>query len=161
MSSNPADAAAAAAAPACGLGANRGKCAPCESLDKSHLLTADAVEKELETSLKMWKLKPLGGDGGNGGDGSQTHVLSRSFTARNFQCALNFLNAVGVLAERENHHPDLHLTGYRNVEIVLYTHSLGGITANDLALAREMDAIEVEYSPKWLKSHPEARSSGE
>jgi len=160
--STPADAAAAAAAPACGLGANRGKCAPCESLDKSHLLTADAVEKELETSLKMWKLKPLGTDGGNSGDDDEqdvTYALSRSFTARNFQCALNFLNAVGVLAERENHHPDLHLTGYRNVEIVLYTHSLGGITANDLALAREMDAIPVEYSPKWLKSHPEASSS--
>ena len=157
--STPADAAAAAAAPACGLGANRGKCAPCESLDKSHLLTADAVEQELATSLKMWKMKPLGTDGGDGDGGSQTHVLSRSFTARNFQCALNFLNAVGVLAERENHHPDLHLTGYRNVEIVLYTHSLGGITANDLALAREMDAIPVEYSPKWLKSHPEASSS--
>jgi len=155
-------AAAAAAAPACGLGASKGKCAPCESLDKSHLLTADAVRKELEASLKMWKLKPLGTtDGGNGDEqDGETYALSRSFTARNFQCALNFLNAVGVLAERENHHPDLHLTGYRNVEIVLYTHSLGGITANDLALAGEMDAIPVEYSPKWLKSHPEA-STGE
>ena len=46
-----------AAAPACGLGA-KGRCVPCESLDKSHVLSQDAVEKELAESLNMWKLKP-------------------------------------------------------------------------------------------------------
>lgn len=141
------------AAPACGLGA-KGKCVPCESLDKSHILSKEAVDKELSDSLKMWKLKPLEN---KSDDGSEQHAISRSFTARNFQCALDAINAIGVIAERENHHPDLHLTGYRNVEIVLYTHSLGGLSINDIELAKEIDTVKVEYSPKWLKSHPEAK----
>ena len=143
-----------ATAPACGLGA-KGKCVPCESLDKSHILSKEAVDKELSESLKMWKLKALGNKNGDGDD--EQHAISRSFTARNFQCALDAINAIGAIAERENHHPDLHLTGYRNVEIVLYTHSLGGLSINDIELAKQIDEVKVEYSPKWLKSHPEAR----
>eukprot|EP00578_Thalassiosira_sp_NH16_P005292 CAMPEP_0181138152 /NCGR_PEP_ID=MMETSP1071-20121207/34092_1 /TAXON_ID=35127 /ORGANISM="Thalassiosira sp., Strain NH16" /LENGTH=229 /DNA_ID=CAMNT_0023224965 /DNA_START=248 /DNA_END=938 /DNA_ORIENTATION=+ len=82
--------------------------------------------------------------------------ISLSYTAKNFQCAMDSLVAIGKIAERENHHPDMHLTGYRNVEIVLFTHSLGGISANDIAMARMIDVeVDVEYSPKWLKSHPE------
>ena len=92
----------------------------------------------------MWQVK----------DGTK---ISQSYTARNFQCAMDSLNAIGQIAERENHHPDLHLTGYRNVEIVLFTHSLGGISANDIAMAKMIDhEVDVDYSPKWLKSHPEA-----
>eukprot|EP00970_Alexandrium_tamarense_P015115 scaffold4733_cov170-Alexandrium_tamarense.AAC.29 len=83
--------------------------------------------------------------------------MTKSYTARNFQAAMDSINAIGSIAERENHHPDFHLTGYRNVEIVLYTHSLGGISANDIALAKMIDAeVDIIYSPKWLKSHPEA-----
>ena len=74
---------------------------------------------------------------------------------------MNSLNAIGTIAERENHHPDMHLTGYRNVEIVLFTHSLGGITANDIALAKTIDdEVVIECSPKWLKAHPEAAKKG-
>lgn len=37
-----------------------------------------------------------------------------------------FLNGVAEIAEEQGHHPDLHLTQYRNVEIRLQTHSMGG-----------------------------------
>mmetsp|Transcript_19395 Transcript_19395/g.40907 ORF Transcript_19395/g.40907 Transcript_19395/m.40907 type:complete len:184 (+) Transcript_19395:47-598(+) len=121
-----------------------GKCIPCESLDKSHLLTAEAIEAELK-GMKLWGLK----------DGNK---ISRSYTARNFQCAMDNLVDIGKIAERENHHPDMHLTGYRNVEIVLFTHSLDGISANDIIVAKMIDAeVEFYYSPKWLKSHQEAK----
>lgn len=121
-----------------------GKCVPCESLDKSHLLSKEQIDAEL-SSMKLWTLK-------------DDKMISKSYTARNFQCAMDSLNAIGKIAERENHHPDFHLTGYRNVEIVLYTHSLDGISANDIALAKMIDyEVEIEYSPKWLKSHPEAK----
>ena len=84
--------------------------------------------------------------------------LTRKYTAKNFQCAMDSLNEIGKIAERENHHPDLHLTSYRDVTIVLYTHSLGGLTQNDIAVARMIDAeVDIVYSPKWLKSHPEAK----
>ena len=67
--------------------------------------------------------------------------------------------AIGRIAERENHHPDMHLTGYRDVEIVLFTHSLEGISANDIALAKMIDTeVTFVYSPQWLRNHPEAHS---
>eukprot|EP00580_Thalassiosira_gravida_P003353 CAMPEP_0201606710 /NCGR_PEP_ID=MMETSP0492-20130828/6077_1 /ASSEMBLY_ACC=CAM_ASM_000837 /TAXON_ID=420259 /ORGANISM="Thalassiosira gravida, Strain GMp14c1" /LENGTH=137 /DNA_ID=CAMNT_0048071171 /DNA_START=28 /DNA_END=441 /DNA_ORIENTATION=+ len=123
-----------------------GKCVPCESLDKSHLLSSEKVEAKLLTNnIKTWKVK----------DGNK---IARSYTARNFQCAMDSMVDIGKIAERENHHPDMHLTGYRDVKIVLFTHSLGGISENDIALAQMIDAeVEFDYSPKWLKSHPEAK----
>ena len=85
-------------------------------------------------------------------------AISRKFTARNFQSALDCINAMGNVAEREGHHPDFHLTSYRNVEVVLYTHSLGGVSANDVALAKMLDEeVDVDYSPKWLEGNPKAK----
>lgn len=100
--------------------------------------------------MKLWKTT-------DDGDASKK-MISRSYTARNFQSALNSINDIGKIAERENHHPDIHLTGYRNVEIVLFTHSLGGISANDIAMAKMIDAeVAFDYSPKWLKENPAAK----
>jgi 4a-hydroxytetrahydrobiopterin dehydratase len=83
--------------------------------------------------------------------------LSRRYVAKDFQCALDSIKAFGEIAERESHHPDLHITKYREVEVVLWTHKLGGITRNDIDLAKLFDAeVSVNYSPKWLKQHPEA-----
>ncbi|KAL9178706.1 hypothetical protein ACHAXT_003837 [Thalassiosira profunda] len=130
-------------APACAPG---GKCVPCESLDKSHLLTHEQLDAELAT-MPLWEAK----------DDDGTKKITRSYTARSFQKAVDSVVAIGHIAERENHHPDLHITSYRNVEIVIYTHSIGGISANDIALAKMIDReVEIDYSPKWLKSHPEA-----
>lgn len=53
-------------------------------------------------------------------------AIVRSFVATNFVTAMAFLNEVAKVAEEEGHHPDLHLTQYRNVEIRLQTHSMGG-----------------------------------
>ena len=86
--------------------------------------------------------------------------LSRTYVAKNFQAALDSINAIGAIAEREGHHPDFHLTDYRQVQLILYTHKLKGITANDLNLARMVDAeVKVVYSPKWLREHPQAGGS--
>jgi 4a-hydroxytetrahydrobiopterin dehydratase len=51
---------------------------------------------------------------------------------------------VGQVAEREDHHPDLHLTGYRNVAIELSTHALGALSENDFILAAKLDELPVE-----------------
>ena len=45
------------------------------------------------------------------------------------------------LAEAEGHHPDLHLSGYRNVVLELYTHAVGGLTENDFILAAKIDVL--------------------
>jgi 4a-hydroxytetrahydrobiopterin dehydratase len=46
---------------------------------------------------------------------------------KDFTSGLDFFRDINVIAEEEGHHPDLHLTGYRDVSIELYTHSIGKI----------------------------------
>ena len=64
---------------------------------------------------------------------------------------MGLFNAISEIAEDEGHHPDLHLTGWRNVRIDLSTHAIGGLSLPDLVLAAKIDAIPVECSPKWLR----------
>ena len=69
--------------------------------------------------------------------------LEKKFMARNFADAMDFLVKAGEIAEVRGHHPDLHLTSYRYVRVVVYTHSLSGLTENDFNLATEIDTILV------------------
>ena len=70
--------------------------------------------------------------------------LRREWRVKDFTTALDFFRRVGELAEAEGHHPDLHLTGYRNVVIELSTHAVGGLTENDFILAAKIDQLPVE-----------------
>lgn len=84
--------------------------------------------------------------------------LSRKFTSRNFQAAIDAINDVGAIAEIENHHPDLHLTNYRDVEIEIYTHKVNGLTRNDFILVGKINSeVKIDYSPKWLRENPTAQ----
>jgi len=71
-------------------------------------------------------------------------VIRYSFRAKDFASAMIFLNKVAEIAETEGHHPDLHLTNYREVGIILYTHKVKGVTPLDVALAKLIDKINVE-----------------
>lgn len=44
-------------------------------------------------------------------------AISRSFVAKNFVAAMEYFNKVAAVAEAEGHHPDLHLTSYRDVQV--------------------------------------------
>jgi 4a-hydroxytetrahydrobiopterin dehydratase len=70
----------------------------------------------------------------------QGNELTRQVTRADFGDALRYLNAVGYLAERAGHHPDIAVA-WNTVTLTLSTHSAGGLTAADLALAREIDAL--------------------
>ena len=70
--------------------------------------------------------------------------IRREWRVKDFPAALEFFNRVGRVAEEEDHHPDLHLTGYRNVTIELWTHAAGGLTENDFILAAKIDLLPVE-----------------
>jgi len=48
---------------------------------------------------------------------------------------------VGVLAEREQHHPDINIFDYKNVSISLSTHDVGGVTQKDRDMADAIDAL--------------------
>jgi len=68
-------------------------------------------------------------------------AISRTFSLPGFPAALLFVGAVGHLAERAEHHPDI-LIQSRSVSLTLSTHSAGGLTDQDFALAAEINAIE-------------------
>ncbi|HEY7154647.1 MAG TPA: 4a-hydroxytetrahydrobiopterin dehydratase [Gemmataceae bacterium] len=70
--------------------------------------------------------------------------IRREWRVKDFPTALDFFARVGQVAETEDHHPDLHLTGYRNVAIELSTHAVGGLTENDFILAAKIDQLPVE-----------------
>ena len=71
-------------------------------------------------------------------------AIRREWTARDFSTAVHFLDEVAGLAEAEGHHPDFHLTGYRQVAIELTTHAVGGLTENDFILAAKINALPIE-----------------
>jgi 4a-hydroxytetrahydrobiopterin dehydratase len=70
--------------------------------------------------------------------------IRREWRVKDFATALDFFNRVGQIAEAEDHHPDLHLTGYRDVAIEIWTHAAGGLTENDFILAAKIDTLPVQ-----------------
>ena len=70
--------------------------------------------------------------------------IARSWRVADFLTGLDFFRRVADVAEAEDHHPDLHLTNYRDVTIELWTHAAGGLTENDFVLAAKLDQLPVE-----------------
>jgi 4a-hydroxytetrahydrobiopterin dehydratase len=68
-------------------------------------------------------------------------ALVKTVTCADFVAALDFVAAVGRLAEAANHHPDIDIR-YNRVTLALVTHDSGGITRLDLDLAAQVDALD-------------------
>jgi 4a-hydroxytetrahydrobiopterin dehydratase len=71
-------------------------------------------------------------------------AIVRDFELAGFTAAMALANAVADAANVANHHPDILVHGYKHVRLTLSTHSAGGITENDFALAGTIDGIDVE-----------------
>lgn len=67
-------------------------------------------------------------------------ALEKTFKFANFTDAFAFMAGVAPVADRMNHHPDWS-NSYNTVAVRLSTHSAGGVTEQDFALAREMDRL--------------------
>ena len=105
------------------------KCVPCEGGVPP--VPREEAERLLK-DLSGWKLTD---------DGIR---IRREWVAKHFMAAIDFFNRVAQLAEDEGHHPDLHLVGYRNVAIELWTHAIGGLSENDFIIAAKIDELSVE-----------------
>jgi 4a-hydroxytetrahydrobiopterin dehydratase len=90
------------------------------------VLSADDVDASLTEQHIEWERV---------GDELVTTVALHDFAA-----ALIFVNAVGAAAEAANHHPDIDIR-WNKVRLVLSTHSAGGLTVLDLALAAAIDRL--------------------
>lgn len=65
------------------------------------------------------------------------NTLARTYTFDSFAAAIAFVNRVATAAEAMDHHPDIDIR-YREVRLVLSTHSEGGITEKDFDLAAQV-----------------------
>ena len=109
------------------------KCVPCEG-GVAKLTSEEARQQNRE--LQGWKVL------------SEPDRITKSWTVRNFTSAIDFFREVTVLAESEGHHPDLHLVGYRNVTIDIWTHAINGLSLNDFILAARIDQLPIELQAK-------------
>jgi 4a-hydroxytetrahydrobiopterin dehydratase len=66
-------------------------------------------------------------------------AIAKKFVFKDFNEAFAFMTRVAMLAEKMDHHPEWSNV-YRTVEVTLATHDAGGVTENDIAMAKAMDA---------------------
>ena len=68
------------------------------------------------------------------------HHLEKELAFPDFRTALEFTNDVGELAERQGHHPDIHLA-WGKVGVTVWTHKIGGLSETDFVFAARCDAL--------------------
>lgn len=102
------------------------KCAPCEGGVTP--LDAATARRYLEAT-PAWELSEA------------ATAISRKFNCGNFVKAVKLIQQIAELAEQEQHHPDLHLTGYRHLQVELTTHAIGGLSENDFIVAAKIDRL--------------------
>jgi len=107
------------------------RCQPCEGGVQP--FSRQQAEDYL-TNLQGWELSEDG------------RSIRRTYTMRWFMDAIELIQKIAEIAEEEQHHPDLHLTGYRRLTVELSTHAIGGLSENDFILAAKIEAL-----PKSLK----------
>jgi 4a-hydroxytetrahydrobiopterin dehydratase len=67
--------------------------------------------------------------------------IVRDVECAGFTSAMALANAVADAANEANHHPDIFVHDYKHVRLTLSTHSAGGITGDDVALAGTIDGL--------------------
>lgn len=110
------------------------KCQPCNK--EATPLSSSEAKKHLD-QVPGWQLAA---------DGKS---IFSQFNMKNFMAAVALIGQIAQIAEAEDHHPDLHLTGYRKLRVELATHSIGGLSQNDFILAAKINQL-----PKELKKSP-------
>jgi 4a-hydroxytetrahydrobiopterin dehydratase len=70
-------------------------------------------------------------------------AITRKFEFKDFNEAFGFMSRVALLAEKMDHHPEW-FNVYKTVDVTLSTHDAGGVTENDIKMAKAMN----EYAGK-------------
>ena len=73
-------------------------------------------------------------------DDDKSFYLIKDFKFKNFEQSQSFVNKVGNLAEKENHHPDIAF-GWGYCKIKIFTHAIKGLAESDFILAAKIDKI--------------------
>ena len=106
------------------------RCEPCHG-DMPPLGSAACAE--LLRELPGWQVRREAG----------IAVLVRTFRFKDFAGALAFANALGAVADAEDHHPRL-VVEWGRVEVAWWTHVIRGLHLNDFILAARSDAVAAD-----------------
>lgn len=101
------------------------KCVPCEG--GTPPLGEDKIKEYLNQLKTDWEVV-------------ENKRIRKEFKFKDFPEAVSFVNKVAEIAEREDHHPDIHIF-YRKVVIELWTHAVGGLSENDFILASKIEVL--------------------
>ena len=107
------------------------KCLPCE---KGARPFSKSTAMRYLRGMKGWTLS------------NANRSIAAAYIMKDFMAAVMLVDRIAVLAEKEGHHPDIHLTGYRKLKLELSTHAINGLSENDFILAAKISQL-----PKTLK----------
>jgi 4a-hydroxytetrahydrobiopterin dehydratase len=92
----------------------------------AELLTDQDIDERL-AALEQWR--------------REGETIVRDVEAKDFPAAIALVNAVAIVAEEANHHPDILVHGWNKVRLAVTNHSAGGLTEADFALAAQIDGL--------------------
>ena len=104
------------------------KCIACDG--KTLPFDISEIHKYLK-KVDEWQVK---------NDNENNHYLEKNFLFKNFIASQKFVNKVGLIAELESHHPDIHF-GWGYAKIKIFTHAIKGLAESDFILAAKIDQI--------------------
>jgi|TARA_B100000780_G_C20750246_1_gene298040 4a-hydroxytetrahydrobiopterin dehydratase len=104
------------------------KCVPCEG----GALPFDVSQiHKYQKKVDGWEVKK---------DTKKTFFLQKDFLFENFIKSQKFINKIGEISEKENHHPDISF-GWGYAKIIITTHAIEGLSENDFILAAKIDQV--------------------
>ena len=104
------------------------KCVPCEGgISPFDISEIHKYQKKVDG----WDIKK---------DENEFFFLYKEFKFKNFNESQKFINEVGVISEKEGHHPDISF-GWGYARIIITTHAIEGLSENDFILAAKIDQI--------------------
>ena len=101
-----------------------------KEVEEPSLLTANKARESLK-NIDGWQLT------------DDHKMIYREFILHNFMDAVDLIDRIAVIAEDGKHHPDIHLTQYRNLRIGLTTHDVGGLSEKDFIVAKKINDLPV------------------
>lgn len=67
--------------------------------------------------------------------------LEKEYSFQNFMNVVSIVNTIAEIAESMDHHPDLLIHSYKKLKVMISTHSAGGVTEKDFALADRIERL--------------------
>lgn len=91
-----------------------------------NLISDERLEEELK-NFPLWK--------------RDKNYILREFVGANFSAAVGMVNAIALVAEKLDHHPDILIYGWNKIRVTTLTHAKGGLTEKDFELAKKIEEL--------------------